>query len=187
MLCPHCGFAAPDDAPSCPSCGHLLRPPTAPSPRRGNLLAVIVVATVVVVGFFITVRSLRQRNATSISFFGKRAHFDFPYRVFRLKPGMVESVSIRNPPRTPVCRLYGAASSAANDVSLIVLDSASLDRMKTGAPFTASHEQAVKGYVEFSAQTEGGDVSHHVAFRYTGTDSAVVTLDRLRAQCFEKW
>ena len=188
MICPHCGFAAPDDAPNCPSCGYLLRPPDTPPARKSHLFSIVLVALVAVGGFFMAVRAFRSSNETSISFFGKRAHIDFGQRVFRLQPRAIESVSIRNPPRTPVCRLYIAASTSAPDVSLIVLDSANLDRLKTDGPYTAVYETALKGSVEFTAQTEGGDVSHHVAVRYAGAaDSAVVTLDRLRVQCFEKW
>ena len=190
MVCPHCGFEAPAGATQCMSCGYPLVPPSVRPKRKRTLLMFIIVIGLFGAAFVVIALEFRGQSArSSISFFGKRAHFDFGRQLFTLAPGAVGSVSLRNPPRTPVCRIYGRMGAAPAGAQLLVLDSANLALLSSGERYSALIDSPARAGESFDAQTEGAGVAFHVAVRNAagGTDSTRIEIESMRASCYEKW
>lgn len=188
MTCPHCGYQNPDQSAQCQSCGYLLKPPEVPK-HDYRFIVVVVMVLLVLAGFIAAALSFAGRADSMISFFGKRGYFDLAAGTVVLRPGEVKAFSLRNPARTPVCRLYGRVASDQPGTSVMVLDSANLGRLIANQPFTAFATLPVAGPTRFSAQTEKGEQLHHIVLRLSESarDSVTVQIERMQAACFEPW
>lgn len=188
MICPHCGFEAPENAAQCMSCGYALRPPELPPRRRSKLFMLIGVALLFLITFIVAVRGFGDQSATSVSFFGKRAHFDFGAQQLAWRADTVITVSMRNPARTPVCRLYGRFGTVARGARFTVMDSSNYVAWRAGARHTPLHDQPVSSGSEFGIQTEGAGLNFLLAiYPENPADSATARIESMRATCYEEW